>query len=598
MGGMRIASILLLAALVAQPAATATHGSDDLLISDAMVFDGSGRDAFRADVLVRDGRIAQVGPQLRRPRGVTVVDAAGATLMPGLFDVHTHWTPAGKPAVLSEIANAYIAHGVTTVVDYHQAPEAYAPRRQWLSRLATPDVRFVARVSTPLGHGADWADQATTRWVNSPNAARLAVAGIAPYKPDLVKVFTDGWRYGNVADNTSMDAQTLAAVVEGAHAQGWKVVTHTVTIERGLEAAAAGVDVIAHSLLDRPLEAADIAALKAAGIALSPTLSVYEPVRMGDAPPQDPQSRTLRNRERNFGFALRNVKALHDAGVPIALGTDAGMPGTPHGRATLHELQLLVRAGLTPAQALVVGTSASAARLGLDDRGRIAPGLRADLVLVDGAPWQDIAQVDNIRQVWIAGRQVHGPGTILPAANAQRWPASQPIGALIDDFERSDGRTALDTLRTDEADGGNDRTVQVTEVVAREDAGHALSVQARLSSKDNAYANVVLPLSRGSVLPVDLRRYSRLRLQVRGDAPALQLEWRGTEGARWRHPLAVDGRWREVVIDFKALEALPPFRGGGDARPWRGDDLQQLVIGSGGAPGETIWFELDGLRLE
>lgn len=154
------------------------------------------------------------------------------------------------------------------------------------------------------------------------------------------------------------------------------------------------------------------------------------------------------------------------------------------------------------------------------------------------------------------------------------------------------------TLRTDEADGGNDRTVQVTERVDREDRGHALSVQARLSSKDNAYANVVFPLSRGSVLPVDLRRYSRLRMQARGDAPALRVELRGTEGARWQKPVAVDGRWREVVIELAALEALKPFRGDGPARPWRGDDLQQVVVGTGGAPGETVWFELDALRFE
>ena len=280
------------------------------------------------------------------------------------------------------------------------------------------------------------------------------------------------------------------------------------------------------------------------------------------------------------------------------LGTDAGMPGTPHGSATLHELELMVRAGLTPAQALVAGTSAAADALGLRDRGRIAVGQRADLVLIDGDPLREIAQVKRIARVWIGGRQVHGPGTTLPAANAQRWPAPQAIASLVDDFERVDGRTALDTLRTDEADGGNDRTVQVTEVVDREDHGHALSVQARLSSKDNAYANVVFPLSRGSVLPVDLRRYQRLRMQVRGDAPALRVELRGTDGARWQQPVAVDGRWREVVIDLDKLESVKPPRGNGEARAWRGDDLQQLVIGTGGAPGETVWFELDALRFD
>jgi len=118
------------------------------------------------------------------------------------------------------VANAYLDAGVTTVADYHQPPEAYAPRRAWLAQVAAPTVFLGARVSTPLGHGADWGDQSTTRWVNSPAAARAAVRELAAYRPDFIKTFTDGWRYNNYPDNTSMDEATLAALVEEAHAHG------------------------------------------------------------------------------------------------------------------------------------------------------------------------------------------------------------------------------------------------------------------------------------------------------------------------------------------------------------------------------------------
>src|SRR5690606_37792261 len=328
----------------------------------------------------------------------------------------------------------------------HQAPEVHAPRREWLAGLAAPTVLFGARMSTPLGHGADWADQATTRWVNSPAAARAAVRELAAYRPDFIKAFTDGWRYNSAPDNTSMDEATLAASVEEAHAHGIRVYSHTVTLTRAKQAALAGVDLIAHSILDRGGVDELIALMREHGTAYAPTLAVYEPVRVGAPPPADPENRVLRQRRINFEVALLNAGRLHAAGIPVVAGTDAGMPGTPHGRATRHELELLVRAGMTPLQALHAATAGAAKALGLGDRGVIAPGWRADLVLVEGEPWTDVAALRNVRRVFVAGEEVTGPDAHRPAANARDSLPPVRIAALIDDFEREDGRTALGTL--------------------------------------------------------------------------------------------------------------------------------------------------------
>src|SRR5690606_27998380 len=187
--------------------------------------------------------------------------------------------------------------------------------------------------------------------------------------PDFIKAFTDGWRYNNYPDNTSMDEATLAALVEEAHAHGIRVFSHTVTLARAKQAARAGVDLIAHSILDREVDEELVALMREHGTAYAPTLAVYEPVRIGDPPPADPDNRVLRQRRANFAVALANAGRLHAAGIPVVLGTDAGMTGTPHGRATQHELELLVRAGLTPLQALHAGTAAAARVLGLEDRG-------------------------------------------------------------------------------------------------------------------------------------------------------------------------------------------------------------------------------------
>lgn len=593
---LALMTALLLGAGQASVVAMASD-TQALLIRDAMVFDGTGRDAYPASVLVEDGRIAAIGDDLVAPKGARVVNARGQALLPGLFDLHTHWTPNAVPSELPQVANLYMAAGVTTVSDFHEPPEAYAPRRQWLASIAAPDVKFAARMSTPLGHGADWGDENTTRWVNTPESARAGVQAVAAYKPDFIKAFTDGWRYSNAADNSSMDEETLGALVDEAHKHGLKVFTHTVMVKRGKAAARAGVDVIAHSVQDGPVDAELIELMRTHGTAYAPSLAVYLPERVDGSGRTGAKPDVLRQREHNFANALGNVKALHDAGIPVVVGTDAGMTGTPHGSSTLRELELLVDAGLTPSEALVAGTAHSAKALGVEDRGTLEVGKRADLLLVKGQPWTRIGDIRNTQQVYVAGRQVHGKGTVLPAGNRAFALPAQPVAALVDDFERGNGRTALDTLRIDEADGGNDRTVQVTEVVARETGGNALATQAKLSSKDNAFAAAILPLSRGSVAPVDARAHRGIRFELRGSSPELRLEVRALGNRRFTAALQAQPQWRTVEVPFTALQGQPPYRAKSPVAEWKGDDLQQLVFSAGGEPGSKVWFEIDNVTF-
>jgi imidazolonepropionase-like amidohydrolase len=100
---------------------------------------------------------------------------------------------------------------------------------------------------------------------------------------------------------------------------------------------------------------------------------------------------------------MAGVARLAGAGVPLLAGTDAGSPGTAHGASLHDELALLVQAGLTPGAALAAATGAPAAAFGLPDRGRIAPGLRADLVLVRGEPERDVTRTRAVQVVWRGG---------------------------------------------------------------------------------------------------------------------------------------------------------------------------------------------------
>jgi imidazolonepropionase-like amidohydrolase len=584
-----------LALTVSGSALAAKPGAGEVVaIMGATVFDGTGAAPRAANVVIRDGRIAEVGPKVKAPKGARVIDAKGEALLPGFYDLHTHWTLSGSPSTTPQIASAYVSAGVTTVSDFNAAPESYAPRRQWLSTLVAPHVNFAARISTPGGHGADWADSNTTKWVNTPEAARAAVRSVAAYRPDLIKAFTDGWRYGVAPDNTSMDEWTLAALVDEAHKNNLKVFTHTVTVDRGEAAGHAKVDVITHSLQDRPIDAEALAAIKAGGTSDTPTLAVYEPNKSGQ--PRDMSDPKVKQSFQKFDYALGNAKLLFDNGVTIALGTDAGMPDTPHGVSTLHEMELMVRAGLTPAQALVAGTAMSAKVIGqLDDRGTIETGKRADLVLIKGEPWKTISDVRKTDRVLIDGKLVFGPGAPPMTANAATSMPPVLAQAQIDDFERPDGRSSLDTLRTDDPDGGLDRTVEISQVIARGVDGHALAVSARMAMKAKPTAGVIIPLTRGSIQPVDARAFKGVRFDVRGDGDyALSLS---TTGGRWSAPFTAGAAWKTVEIPFAALK---PSGGRGerdDKAAWSGVDLTEVEFMGGRLGGQKLWMEIDNVTF-
>lgn len=581
-----------LAAGMLLPFGAAQAGTPALAIVNAQIFDGTGAAPYKGTLVVQDGRIAAVGPNVRAPKGARVIDAKGEALLPGFFDVHTHWTPAGAPAITPKIADAYVASGVTTVNDFHQQPESFAPRRRWLATLTAPHVNFVARISTPGGHGADWADEATTRWVDTPEGAKAAVEGLAPYQPDAIKAFTDGWRYGSAPDNTSMDGWTLKALTDAAHKQHLKVLSHTVTVERGAVAADSGVDIIAHSLQDQPVDAETVAKLKAAGTFYAPTLAVYEPVKPGQKPPADPDSPRAKQAVRKFGYALANVKTLKDAGVPIALGTDAGMPGTAHGASTLREMELLVQAGLTPSEALVAGTATSARAMNLlADRGTLEKGKRADLVLIAGQPWTRIEDVRKVDRVFIDGKPAFGQGAVRSPANDRPTMPALKAQALIDDFQRADGRTSLDTLRLNDFDGGRDRSMEVSQVIDKGDGDLVLSVAAKMAIKAEPDAGVLLPLSRGSVEPVDATAFKGVSFDIRGDGGAYVVTINTASGP-WTAKVTAQPTWSKVAVPFSAFA-----RAGKGEGAWTGNDLIEVGVGGSRPAGRKLWFELDDVTF-
>lgn len=416
---------MAVAALAGASAAQAQAGPT--LIHGARVFDGTGKPARIADVLIADGKVARVGKKLRVPEGTEVVDATGLTLIPGLHDLHIH-TPREAftdAASLHRLYLPYLKAGVTSINEFSVSGEMMAGIRGL--QADTPRLTLAIRLGVPGGHGTESKfTQAITYQVTSPEEAHAAMAKALAFKPDMIKVFADGWRYGDPArpDRPSMDEPTLAAIVADAHQAGIKVMTHTVTLEGSKLAARAGVDSLAHGVGDALVDAELIRLMKKHHMAYVATLATYEPLETRQLAPEElalltPEQQAAEAERLAKGEAVasydskrweimrENIRIIKAAGIRIGVGTDTGIEGVYPGFGALREMRWLTRLGFTPAEAIEAGTKVSADIMGRKKaEGVIRKGMRADLVLTGGTPDLVFGDLYKVKRVWVAGREL------------------------------------------------------------------------------------------------------------------------------------------------------------------------------------------------
>lgn len=552
----------------------------DTIISNVTVFDATGQAPFQADVLIRDGRFSAIGRDIARPADARYIDGAGLSLLPGLIDVHVHWTTMGG-VNRADIATRLLLSGVTTATDFHSAPESFAPKRQWHQQLISPHVVYTARTATAGGHGADWGDENMTRLAVSPRDGTVAVSALQQYQPDMIKVFADGWRYGSGVNNASINGNALAAIVTQAKQQQLPVVTHTVTVDGAKTAAGAGVTAIVHAIQDRKADAELIKLLQDNKVIYAPTLAVYEPKGSGNT------GTPLQMIEYRQQMSRHNLQQIAAAGIPVALGTDSGIAGTHFGEASLRELELLVNFGLSPQQAIIAGTANSATVLGLQhDRGTIEAGKRADFVLVRGQPWQNISDYRKSEFVFVDGELVAQNGQLVAQQGA---PLPPPVAAqpLIDDFERQDGLTAGNASRQSDIEYGFPRSVLISQTIPRGEQGQALQLSARLSQKDAPKALIVLPLTAGGFAAVDASAFKGIRLDVRGDGGQYSSEIISGSGTA-ESAFTAGKEWTSVDIPFSAFQ--------GD-KAVNAAEVFAIKLGAKRQGGDTFWLEIDNVRF-
>ncbi len=388
-------------------------------------FDGERVLPGGALVLVEDGAIIGVEPAAATaPAGCEVTDLAGATLLPGLIDTHVHLCADGGPRALDQLAELdagavdaivsvslrrQLAAGVTAVRDLGDADWAVVDRH----RGAGPGPTVVAAgppITSVQGHCWWLGGEAS-----GVDGLRRAVRERAERGADVVKVMASGGVMTVATDvlGGQFTLEELHAVVDEAHAAGLPVTAHAHPLTSVEQCAAAGVDGIEHGSCfvehGFAVPAQLAARLARAGTPVCPTLG-----RTPGVAPSPQMLAVIQRLGMTWDRRLAHVTALLEGGVRLVSGTDGGInPSKTHG--VLPEAVIdLVDCGASAEEALVSATSAAAQACGLAARtGRLAAGLDADLLAVDGDPLTDIRALRAVRTVVSRGRVAGPDGTVV-----------------------------------------------------------------------------------------------------------------------------------------------------------------------------------------
>ena len=396
----------------------------------ARIIDGRGGVIERGTIVVRDGKVAAVGPiaSTTVPKDAERIDVTGTTIMPGLVNAHGHLTSAvgmrndpngGSRENQLRQLRTYAQYGVTTVFSLGDESEAAIQLRREQDQGPFEGARLF--LAGPV--------------INSTTAdgARAMVDKVAATKPDLIKLRIDD----NLGSGRKMPEEAWQAAIARAKELKLPVATHVFYLSDAKAALLAGATLIAHSVRDVPVDADFVKELKARNACYSPTLmrevstfvygatpswardpfflkgageaagdEVSDPARQATVQASPAYKQGLRYKEA-LEVAKRNLKTVSDAGVRVAMGTDTGPAGRWQGFFEHLELEMMVESGMTPMQVLVAATGAAAECHGKGaELGSIRPGASADLLVLGANPLENIRNTRQIKSIWIAGRRI------------------------------------------------------------------------------------------------------------------------------------------------------------------------------------------------
>jgi len=395
--------------------------STDFLVINVRVFDGI-RTLQNTHVAVTERIIRAVGGDLTPWRRLPVIDGAGLTLVPGLIDSHTHVRDA------EELRQA-MRLGVTTMLD--MGATEVLPSQQLFA------LREAAQVT------ANMSDLRAAGYIAAPPAAGLPTPTLPPFEEanrfvasrrsdgsDYLKIALTGVRSAN-SGAANLDERTVKALVSAAHANGMLAIAHIETLDDVRVALSADIDGLAHvwrqgganpEVARRVAEQRvfvsatlaipdgrfpEVRASLLADPRFSPFLSNQAKEHLARSFAPRTTGGSLTELRASLDAHLTAVRSLHEAGARLLIGTDSSRSNPAvHGVSAHRELELLTQAGLTPLEILTAATANAAESFRLNDRGRILPGFRADMLLVRGDPTSDVLAIRDIARVWKAGVEV------------------------------------------------------------------------------------------------------------------------------------------------------------------------------------------------
>lgn len=418
-----------------------------------------------ATIIVEGERIVRVGAGIPTPTGARVVDVSGRWIIPGLVDGHVHFFQSGglytRPdvvdlrkhspyleelgrirATLGDTFARYLRSGVTSVADVGGPFWNYEVRDLAAKTPAAPRVAVTGPLISTYQPEALTTDDPPIIKVGTPEEARALVRRQIPRRPDFIKI----WYIVRQGERPDDNLAIVRATIEESHAAGLRVAVHATQLETARAAVLAGADILVHSVEDKEVDDAFVRMLVERKVIYIPTLMVGERYRrvlgqqvsltrpeweianpwvagtwfdLRALPPADLPARVRALVEERKPVAtnavmLSNLKKLRSAGVTVALGTDAGNIGTPHGPAVFREMELMREAGLTPSEILVAATIHGARLMGREkELGTVEAGKLADFVVLDADPLADVMNMARIRFV-VKDGVVYKPEELVP----------------------------------------------------------------------------------------------------------------------------------------------------------------------------------------
>lgn len=394
-----------------------------LCIKNANLFDGTGSPILKnAYLIINNKRIEKIGANFssENTHDIKVLDAGHQYIIPGLIDSHVHCSFSGNPNMVNEMLEMsdlditvltinnfqkLLKYGVTFIRDVGEKNYIVTRLKKYVQNksIAGPGILSAGEIITMTGghgdlQGLGCASDGIT--ANTKAARKQLKNGT-----DLLKVIATG---GVMTPGVDVNAyqseiEEMAAVVHEAHKVNKRVAVHAHGTQGIKNAVKAGVDSIEHcTLLDE--EGKDMIIEK--GIFVVPTLSaVYNITQVNPhAVPPESLEKALEVEQAHY----RSVKMLYESGAKIAMGTDAGTPFNEHGKSALLELELLVKAGISPAEVLTIATKNSSELLKIDkDYGTLEPGKFADFIILNADPTENISNIRKISQVFKHGKSIN-----------------------------------------------------------------------------------------------------------------------------------------------------------------------------------------------